>query len=228
MLALGTCLTAALLLLLVKERAAHRRTAQQLAEARDSVAAELELLRSMALHDDLTGLPNRVLLHDRLQHAVTAQRRRSGHVGVLFLDLDGFKAVNDVYGHAVGDLVLSTVASRLGAAVRGGDTAARLAGDEFVVVCQGVDDAAALRRAASRLEAAVAAPMRIGERTIRLGVSIGAVLHQPLPGETPSQAADRLIDAADTRMYDLKRVRQMELERMGVLNQIAARSVPAA
>jgi diguanylate cyclase (GGDEF)-like protein len=186
--------------------------------------AELASVSDLALHDPLTGLPNRVLLLDRLRHALRSQLRRAGCVGLLFLDLDGFKAVNDGYGHAVGDEVLALVGSRLRGAVRSGDTAARLSGDEFVVVCEGVDGPAGLALAASRLESALAAPMRLvtegGDRTVCLGVSVGAVVAHP--GAT----AEDLLQQADARMYDVKRERQLRLAEMGVLNRLAASLAP--
>ena len=219
-------LCAALIATIVLARRERRHLTASLAATELRYASELEHLSSLALHDALTGLPNRVLLQDRLRHALSARTRRGGHVGVLFLDLDGFKAVNDGYGHGVGDEVLATVAARLRGSVRAGDPPARLSGDEFVVVCEGVDDLAALHGAASRLEQAVAAPIVLGERTICLGVSVGAVLYEPDARETASHAAARLIAAADSRMYDVKRGRQLRLAEMGVLNQAAARSVP--
>jgi diguanylate cyclase (GGDEF)-like protein len=203
----------------------RQRLALTLAAKAAQYETELQHLSGLALHDALTGLPNRVLLDDRLRHALSARTRRGGHVGVLFLDLDGFKAVNDGYGHAVGDEVLATVASRLRTGVRAGDTPARLSGDEFVVVCEGVDDVLALHRAAARLEAAITAPIVLADRTICLGVSVGSVLYDPDPLEAPSHAAARLLALADTRMYEVKRNRQLRLAEMGVLNQLAQRSL---
>jgi diguanylate cyclase (GGDEF)-like protein len=220
-------LCAALLVAVLLARRERQSLAVSLAATEARYASELEHLAGLALHDALTGLPNRVLLQDRLRHALQAQGRRGGHVGVLFLDLDGFKAVNDGYGHAVGDEVLCTIASRLRGAVRVGDTPSRLSGDEFVVVCESVEDVVALQGAASRLEAAVSAPIVLGDRTICLGASVGAVLYEPDSRETPSHAAARLVAAADSRMYDVKRARQLRLAELGLLNQLAARSAPS-
>ena len=219
------CLCAALAVALAAAWRERHHAATLLESTKARHDAELERLSGLALHDALTGLPNRVLLLDRLRHALSSQPRRGGRVGVLFLDLDGFKAVNDTYGHAVGDEVLATVAQRLRTHVRAGDTPARLAGDEFVVVCEGVDDSLALAGAALRLERALTSPFVLGDRTITLGCSVGGVLHEATPGETVSHAATRLIAAADQRMYDVKRERQLRLAEMGVLNQLAARSL---
>ena len=119
---------------------------------RDGLKAELdaahrtkEELRNLAYHDDLTGLPNRSLLHDRLGLAIAHADRQTSHVAVLFIDLDDFKAVNDSFGHAFGDRFLVELATRLRSCVRGGDTVARFGGDEFVVLLDsvtGADDAA--------------------------------------------------------------------------------------
>ncbi len=234
----GVCAGATLLLLVARLVTCDRRRRALEAELLDVHRrhdAEVGRLASLALHDALTGLPNRVLLLDRLRHALRSQNRRGGRVGVLFLDLDGFKAVNDGYGHAVGDEVLATVASRLRQAVRAGDTPARLSGDEFVVVCEGVEDDAALARAATRLERAVAAPFEVAGRTVVLGVSVGRALHEAAPdcsavrrsGEPESHTASRLLARADHEMYDVKRGRQLRLAELGVLNQLAARSVPS-
>ncbi|MGB8650462.1 MAG: GGDEF domain-containing protein [Mycobacteriales bacterium] len=220
MVAVLLCTCLGLLAALVDSR---RRAAARLAEVRAEHAEQLTELGELALHDPLTGLPNRLLLQDRLRHALS---RRTGGVGVLFLDLDGFKGVNDGYGHAVGDAVLTTVARRLQAAVRLEDTPARLAGDEFVVVCEGVEDSVSLAAAAARLEAVLSAPMDIDGRRVCLGVSIGAALHTPDPQESPALAAARLLVEADTRMYDGKRARQLRVAELGLLNQLAARSVP--
>jgi diguanylate cyclase (GGDEF)-like protein len=194
-------------------------------QAHEDHARELERLQGLALHDALTGLPNRTLLGDRLRHALSSQPRRGGQVGVLFLDLDGFKAVNDTYGHGTGDQVLALVADRLRSSVRGGDTPARFAGDEFVVICEGVDGPLALAAAAARIERAVAAPMTLGEKVISLGVSVGSVLHGASIHESAPLAAERLLAAADQAMFEIKRSRQLALAEMGVLNQLAAKSV---
>ncbi|MDP3714348.1 MAG: GGDEF domain-containing protein [Mycobacteriales bacterium] len=195
--------------------------ADALAQADARHSADLQAVSALALHDPLTGLPNRVLLLDRLRHALSSQSRRGGQVGVLFLDLDGFKAVNDGYGHAAGDEVLRVVAARLRQAVRSGDTAARLAGDEFVVVCEGVDGPAALAVAASRIESALAAPMDLEGRTVCLGVSVGISL------AVGGQTAEDVLRAADTRMYDVKRARQLRLAELGVHNRLASAAAPA-
>ena len=108
-------------------------------------------MRHEALHDPLTGLANRTLLRDRLEHALARSAREDLPTGVLFIDLDEFKDVNDRYGHAAGDAVLVELAGRLRAAVRPADTVARLGGDEFIVVCEHVDRDAALALGA-RLE----------------------------------------------------------------------------
>jgi GGDEF domain-containing protein len=107
--------------------AAHDRHARRLAE---------DELRLQALHDPLTGLPNRLLMLDRLKHALTGVARQPGSVGLLFLDLDGFKQVNDAHGHIAGDQLLVAVAERLTQTLRPTDTLARLGGDEFVVLCE--------------------------------------------------------------------------------------------
>jgi len=220
------CLCAGLVAALVLQVRANHFSAQATQHQRAAHATEIERLAGLALHDPLTGLPNRVLLVDRLRHALASQRRRGSRVGVLFLDLDGFKAVNDVHGHAVGDEVLATIAARLRNAVRAGDTPARLGGDEFVIVCEGVVDDAALVVAAQRLEGAVCAPIVLGDITIRLGASIGRVLSDPDSVESPSYAATRMLAAADHNMYDVKRARQLRLIELGVLNQLAVRSAP--
>ena len=168
---------AGLVLALHRSRAGRQALALELADVHRRHDREVERLSGLALHDALTGLPNRVLLLDRLRHALQSQDRRGGGVGVLFLDLDGFKAVNDGFGHAVGDDVLATVAARLRTAVRAGDTPARLSGDEFVVVCEGVEDDLALQRAAARLERAVGAPFEVAGHTVVLGVSVGRALN---------------------------------------------------
>src|SRR3546814_20401773 len=124
----------------------------------------------MALYDALTGLPNRLMLHDRLQQAWLAQQRGSRLLGVLFLDLDRFKEINDHYGHEVGDLVLKATAERLKLVMRESDTVARLAGDEFVILAPGLRTVDAAANLAKKLTERFAQPLalprpHIGSRT---------------------------------------------------------------
>lgn len=150
-----------------------------------------------ATHDVLTGLANRTLLLERLEHALVA---RAGGVAVLFLDLDNFKLVNDGYGHEAGDGVLRELAARLGRHVRPFDTVARLAGDEFVVLCEGLSPVHESYLLAERLVAAVAEPFLVGNGPqLPLSVSIGvAVAGEPAP------SPDDLLRAADQAMLDAK------------------------
>jgi diguanylate cyclase (GGDEF)-like protein/PAS domain S-box-containing protein len=163
---------------------------------------EQELVRR-ALHDPLTGLPNRALLLDRLSTALRRASRLGGSVAVLFCDLDGFKLVNDTFGHAVGDLALVEVAQRLEAACRPMDTVARMGGDEFVVLAEGVDAPEAVRGLAERIRSALAEPIVAGEAKVLLAVSIGVA-----SSLGDSQAADELLVDADRAMYADKRVRR--------------------
>jgi len=162
----------------------------------DRKALEAQLHQA-ATHDPLTGLPNRRLLFDRLESAMAAVERERRPVAVLFLDLDGFKAVNDTHGHDVGDQILRLVADRLTACVRAGDTLARLAGDEFVVLLAdlGPDDQAAAT--AARILDRLNEPFAIGALRLSLTASIGvAVAHGGRPRD--------ILHAADSAMYDAK------------------------
>jgi diguanylate cyclase (GGDEF)-like protein/PAS domain S-box-containing protein len=152
-------------------RAVANTLATALARLRDE-----ERMRHDAVHDPLTGLANRTLLRDRLEHALARSRRDGGETAVLFIDLDNFKQINDAYGHAAGDVALVAVSNRLRTAVRPGDTVARLGGDEFVVICERVDEDAALAVGARVLEAvrlsATAAHAR-HELSASIGVALG-------------------------------------------------------
>jgi diguanylate cyclase (GGDEF)-like protein len=156
-------------------------------------------LAHRATHDQLTGLVNRQELHARLDAAL---RQRTGRLGpvVHFLDLDGFKPVNDAYGHATGDRVLVEVAKRLAATARPGDTVARLGGDEFIVLCEELETVGDAEQVAARLAAAVAAPMPGMPADVRVGASVGTayagLLHAP--------TGDDLLAAADLAMYEAK------------------------
>ena len=139
-----------------------------------------ERMRHDALHDPLTGLANRTLLGDRLEHALARSTRERRPTGVLFIDLDDFKAVNDRFGHAAGDAVLVELAARLRSAVRPADTVARLGGDEFIVVCEDVDREAATALGV-RLEEELRGPLTVGGETYRLSASIGIALGREDP-----------------------------------------------
>jgi diguanylate cyclase (GGDEF)-like protein/PAS domain S-box-containing protein len=159
-------------------------------------AAE-EALRRQALHDPLTGLPNRLMFMDRLTRAAARQERADGGVvAVLFLDLDSFKAVNDLHGHEVGDRLLVEVAARLERAVRATDTVARLGGDEFAVICEGAD-AATASLVASRVQEAFKDPVAVAGERFPVGMSIGVAL-------SPPYSADSLLRYADSAMYHAK------------------------
>ncbi len=158
---------------------------------------EHDLIR-LAFHDELTGLPNRALLLDRLEQALAVSRRTLQPVGVLFIDLDGFKTINDTLGHAAGDAALLAVAERLRAIVRPGDTLARFGGDEFVMLCSGTDGARGATAVARRILAALAEPFHLDGREVRLGASIG--IATSVGTTDPLQ----LVEQADTAMYEAK------------------------
>ena len=156
-------------------------------------------LARQAMHDPLTGLPNRILLRDRLDQALGRLGRRTETVGVLVLDLDGFKAVNDALGHEVGDLLLVAVARRLNGVLRSGDTAARVGGDEFVVLCEDVRGAHQAVAVAQRITAALAEPVSVGSGEAHVRASIGIAL-----ASGPGTEAESLLRDADAAMYRAK------------------------
>jgi diguanylate cyclase (GGDEF)-like protein/PAS domain S-box-containing protein len=155
-----------------------------------------ERMRHEALHDPLTGLANRTLLRDRLEQALARSAREQQPTGVLFVDLDNFKAVNDRFGHAAGDAVLVELSGRLRAAVRPADTVARLGGDELIVVCEDVDCEIATALG-HRLEEAVRRPLTVGGVAHRLTASIGIALGNEDP--------EGLLAAADAAVYRARR-----------------------
>jgi len=172
----------------------------------DRLEAELEAahrtkeeFRTLAYHDDLTGLPNRSLLHDRLGLAIAHAHRQTSHLAVLFLDLDDFKAVNDSFGHAFGDHFLVELATRLRSCVRGGDTVARFGGDEFVVLLDGVTGAEDAAHVATKVRGAVQAPFRRDQLEVSIAASVGVSVY-PDDGTSP----DELVTSADTNMYRAK------------------------
>lgn len=160
--------------------------------------AEVKLKR-IAHYDLLTNLPNRVLLADRLSQAMVQCQRRNKSLAVAYLDLDGFKAVNDTYGHDVGDKLLTTVSQRMKEALREGDTLARIGGDEFIAVLVDLDNTEDKKPVLKRLLKATAEPVAVGDAAMKVSVSIGVTLY-PQDGVD----ADQLIRHADQAMYVAK------------------------
>jgi diguanylate cyclase (GGDEF)-like protein/PAS domain S-box-containing protein len=171
-------------------RAVANILATALARARDE-----QRIRHEAVHDPLTGLANRTLLRDHLEQALARSQREGERTGVLFIDVDNFKQVNDAYGHARGDLVLAELAKRLRSAVRPADTVARFGGDEFVVICEAVNEPTALALG-QRLQAAIRLPLTVEGDPHGLSASIGVALGTTDP--------DSLIANADTAVYRAK------------------------
>lgn len=164
----------------------------------NSLAAANKELAYLALHDNLTKLSNRVLLEDRLTQAIRTAEREKRRFALMFMDLDGFKAVNDVYGHHVGDLLLIDVAQRIGARVRQQDTVARVGGDEFVVLAY-VDDPEDAGTLADALLEVVREPFMAGGHELRVSTSIGIAIY---PGDGGNQ--HDLLTNADAAMYHAK------------------------
>lgn len=161
-------------------------------------AAE-EKIRHMVEHDFLTGLPNRVLLLDRLQQAMASARRNGTQVAVLFLDLDRFKNVNDTLGHHVGDKLLQAVAERLKSCVRGVDTVSRQGGDEFIIMLADIGDAAQVAHIADNILLAISQPYRIEKHELGITTCIGIGIY-PNDGDD----IDTLVRHADIAMYHAK------------------------
>lgn len=158
--------------------------------------AQLEYL---AYHDSLTGLPNRVLLNERLAGAIALAQRHKQSIGVLFLDLDGFKQINDSLGHGSGDILLQQVGQRLTQCVRESDVVARLGGDEFVILLNDLSSENSADGVAKKILRLLHAPFTLGAQEIEIGVSIGIALY-------PDHGADgeTLMEKADAAMYQAK------------------------
>jgi diguanylate cyclase (GGDEF)-like protein len=157
-------------------------------------------MESLALHDALTGLPNRRLLMDRLALAITHAHRNKRAMAVMYLDLDGFKQINDTLGHDTGDKLLNMVAARLTAAVRQEDTVARVGGDEFVIALWELIHADGLVKLVSKVIQAVSQPYVIDGHTVNITTSVGVSIY-PTHGE----GADTLMKSADLALYEAKR-----------------------
>lgn len=159
-----------------------------------------ERIQYLASHDVLTGLPSRLLLRDRLEIAIKTAERNQAKLAILFIDLDGFKAVNDNFGHKAGDSLLEEIATRLKAVVRQSDTVARIGGDEFIVLSNGIHSDADAATVAGKILASIGQPVSLGEQYATVGGSIGISIF-------PDHGNDieKLIAYADAAMYDIKK-----------------------
>ncbi|MGA0582971.1 MAG: diguanylate cyclase domain-containing protein [Castellaniella sp.] len=182
-----------------KDQALLQFISAQIATAIESQRMQARL-QHMAQYDQLTGLPNRGLLYDRLATALSMARRENERLSVLYLDLDRFKPVNDTLGHSVGDLLLQEVARRLKQCVRESDTVARIGGDEFVVLLQRVPAPGQAATVAAKIRAAMRRPFSLDGHSLNIAPSIG-MAHYPEHGELPQQ----LLKHADQAMYRAKR-----------------------
>ncbi|MNF78799.1 Cyclic di-GMP phosphodiesterase Gmr [compost metagenome] len=163
-------------------------------------------LQRMAQYDQLTQLPNRELLRDRLKIALESAREDSGRMALLYVDLDRFKEVNDTHGHAVGDMLLQTVANRLKGCVRETDTVARIGGDEFVVLLHRIHASGDADCVAGKIRQVLAAPLRLDGHSLHIHPSIG-VAQYPEHGTEEKQ----LFRHADEAMYTAKRANHLRL-----------------
>jgi diguanylate cyclase (GGDEF)-like protein len=188
----------------IKPPPAELREMQDLVDAFDEMRRQVRqrqrYLDHVAHHDALTQLPNRILFRDRLEHALAISLRGETQVGLMFLDLDQFKQVNDSLGHLVGDELLQTVAERLTALVRSSDTVARLGGDEFAILVEGINNRDDMSVLANKILRTIEKPMTLANKELRISVSVGIAT---APHDDVS--AEFLIRDADTAMYEAKR-----------------------
>jgi len=169
------------------------------ATLRSRAEASEQLFKQLATHDPLTGLGNRSMLMDRLGHAVTA-RQDGSMLALVFIDLDGFKGINDRHSHAAGDVVLQTVAERVRSVVRPHDTVCRWGGDEFLVLLEQLDTSQAGLEVASRVASVVAEPIRFTDHDLHVTASVGVAFRQP----SDAFDLDELVRRADEAMYQVK------------------------
>ena len=173
-----------------------------------------EQLSFRAQYDLLTGLPNRPNVYERLNSEIALANANGGLLGVVYIDLDGFKEVNDVYGHAAGDAVLQEAAVRMSRIVRRGDMVARIGGDEFVMVLPQLGDRSDAERIVAKVSAELQAPIQFNNRALWVDASIGLSLC-PMDGTDP----DTLLKVSDARMYRAKSSRKSSSETRGLIQR---------
>jgi diguanylate cyclase (GGDEF)-like protein len=192
-----------LVLLVVVRQVATLRDNVTLTRRLETSVRELKLreeqLRHLAFHDPLTGLANRALFHDRVEHAIAGQARDVTAIGVLYIDLDGFKAVNDTRGHGVGDALLSEIGRRLQECARPSDTVARLGGDEFAVLIERLTGPESAGAFARRLVELLSMPFDVAGTMVSVGASVGVAIREP-----GGESASEVLREADCAMYAAK------------------------
>ncbi|MES2609796.1 MAG: GGDEF domain-containing protein [Pseudomonadota bacterium] len=181
-------------------------TALQSQADAEQVTQELTALSRSAELDGLTQLPNRALLHDRFVQAIAHAKRHHTRLGLLFIDLDKFKAVNDTLGHAAGDLVLQQAARCMEASIRDVDTVSRYGGDEFVILLADISDISDAVLVSDKVAAAIGAPMALGTEQLVISASIGVCVYP----DDGSQFDDLMV-CADAAMYRAKKIKDGEL-----------------
>jgi diguanylate cyclase (GGDEF)-like protein len=170
------------------------------AQARSELQDASEQFHSSSLHDPLTGLPNRLLLLERLEHALLRSVRSRHPVAILFVDLDRFKIVNDSHGHLIGDELLIAVANRMASLIRPGDTLARLSGDEFVILCEAISAKLQIHMIARRIVEALGSPFPLDDVVVDVSASVGIAFSAPQETDP-----EELLREADIAMYQAKR-----------------------
>ena len=176
-----------------------RRTTQELSKSNQELRDSQTQLHYLANHDPLTGLPNRQLFHEKLQQSIERAASESRTVSLLFIDLDGFKQVNDSFGHGVGDRLLKSVAKRLIASLRASDMVARLGGDEFTVILTSVPGEPEIKRVAQKMIETLALPYNFDGQLVRVSASVGIALYP-----THYDTVEGLLQGADGAMYEAK------------------------
>lgn len=177
---------------------------EELVQSQEALAVSREQAkraRHESLHDEVTGLPNAALFRDRLKSALAQARRHAWRIAVMFIDLDGFKEINDTHGHDAGDALLKLVAERLQAFVRGGDTVSRRSGDEFLFLMLEAKDEDNARTMAKRIMEVIALPIHVGGVDLMVTASVGLAMY---PNDGTTVAA--LLKHADLAMYEAKGV----------------------